>query len=49
MYIGEFSMGRKEGYGKIEFENGEYSGTWFNNRMHGQGKQILKDGCKYYG
>ena len=43
-YIGDYCYGKKEGYGRYIFSNGDiYEGEWFNNRPHGQGQYETKN------
>ena len=38
IYYGEFKNGKREGYGKYIWENGEYYiGQWLNDKKHGKG------------
>ena len=49
-YEGEFQNDMKEGYGILQYVNGErYEGAWKNNFAHGHGTLLYADGDKYVG
>lgn len=48
-YVGQVSSGLREGIGRIESPNFTYIGQWNQNKMHGIGIEILKDGSIYFG
>jgi hypothetical protein len=51
IYIGEVSpLDKKEGYGKMFYMNRDvYEGHWANDKTHGLGLYVWKDGGKYLG
>ncbi|XP_014217091.1 alsin [Copidosoma floridanum] len=51
VYIGEWSLGMKQGYGVMDdIKTGEkYMGSWNNNMKHGSGLIITLDGIYYEG
>lgn len=50
LYVGEFINGRKEGFGRYYFKNGNiYNGQWHENHMHGKGSMKFKSGDFYEG
>lgn len=49
-YFGEFSEGKKEGYGvEIETNGTTYKGQWASNKFHGRGSLTKSDGSIYEG
>lgn len=49
-YEGEFQNDMKEGFGILQYINGErYEGSWKNNFAHGHGTLLYVDGDKYVG
>ena len=49
-YNGNFSIGSKDGIGKMRFTSGGmYEGNWSMNRYNGKGKEVLKNGDSYEG
>jgi len=49
-YIGDYKDGKKEGRGKMVYENGNtYEGEWKDDKKNGFGKKIYKDGSFYEG
>ena len=48
-YEGEFHYGKKNGKGRLECEEWEYSGQFAEDEMHGEGTMIWKNGNKYIG
>lgn len=50
MYVGEFKYGKKNGFGKMFFPNGEvYIGHFLNSKIHGKGTIYYPDSTKYEG
>jgi hypothetical protein len=48
IYIGGLVAQKREGFGKMYFDNGDYyEGYWKKNEMHGRGKIQLVDGKKF--
>ena len=38
-FSGDFTRGKREGYGVYNYANGDiFVGEWLNNQMHGKGK-----------
>ena len=49
-YIGNWKNNKKEGYGKLVSQNGDYyEGNWISDRQHGLGKQGWSSGNFYLG
>ena len=50
-FKGEFKENKRQGEGKITFENGDYYiGLFWNNKYDGEGEFVYKKkGCKYKG
>eukprot|EP01016_Furgasonia_blochmanni_P003201 TRINITY_DN11255_c0_g1_i5.p1 TRINITY_DN11255_c0_g1~~TRINITY_DN11255_c0_g1_i5.p1 ORF type:complete len:621 (-),score=70.11 TRINITY_DN11255_c0_g1_i5:256-2076(-) len=49
VYTGEWVDGKLEGKGHAEQEDGVYDGYYLNNKEHGKGIKIYKDGSSYDG
>ena len=48
-YEGDMINGKREGYGKENYDNGYYIGEFKNNKRNGKGKYIWKNGVIYEG
>jgi hypothetical protein len=49
-YIGSYLHGKKDGKGKMVYENGNiYDGEWKDDKREGQGKMIQTDGTTFEG
>ena len=49
VYVGNWSQGKRCGVGALTLDVGEYTGTWFDDTMHGYGKLLQNDGTSYIG
>ena len=47
-YIGQFSEDEINGYGKYDYGDRVYEGTFFRGLRHGQGTEVYKDGSTKY-
>lgn len=49
IYYGELESFKKNGLGKMEFENGDiYEGQWLDDKPHGLGRLISKENNEIY-
>jgi hypothetical protein len=48
-YSGNFSKGRRSGFGTMKAMNYSYTGEWENDKMHGYGKLVYPDGIIFQG
>jgi hypothetical protein len=48
-YQGEFSMGLKQGRGRLKLQDCEFFGDFHKNQMHAEGTMVWQDGKKYVG
>lgn len=49
VYKGQFEVGKRNGKGKLEMQNGDrYDGEWTDDKMHGIGKYTFGDGGHVY-
>ena len=49
IYYGELVNGKRQGFGKMTFDNGRYEGYWHNDKKHGKGKYSWTNGYYYDG
>ncbi len=50
VYTGDLVDGKKNGFGKMVYENGNvYEGEWKDDKKSGKGKMFYKDGSSYEG
>ncbi len=48
-YIGDFSKGKRDGYGTYKGKMATYKGGWKDGKMSGEGEVTFADGSKYKG
>ena len=50
IYYGQYRYGKKNGKGIIQYQNGDiYCGYFKNNKYHGGGRQLFRDGSAMQG
>ena len=48
-YVGELSNGKRDGKGTFVCEKFTFTGEWKDDKMHGKGEIVYKNGEKYVG
>jgi len=48
-FEGEYTGGKKNGFGKMQYPDSVYEGQWVNDTCHGQGKLIWNQGGQWEG